>query len=229
MKRTQNIEVAVDAVVFGYSKEEGVMVILIKRKYPPFQGDWAIPGGFINEHESLEHAVTRELQEETGIHINYLEQLYTFGKPHRDPRKHIISIAYFGIVKTSEFQRLRAETDAIEAEWFNIKALPQLAFDHKEILGIAIERLRGKISYQPIGFELLDKKFAFSDLEKLYTTLLDRPIDRRNFKKKVMHLGILDKLDEKIKTSGSGRPGNLFQFNEARYKELVEQGIHFEI
>lgn len=205
------------------------MVILIKRKYPPFQGDWAIPGGFINEHESLEHAVTRELQEETGIHINYLEQLYTFGKPHRDPRKHIISIAYFGIVKTSEFQRLRAETDAIEAEWFNIKALPQLAFDHKEILGIAIERLRGKISYQPIGFELLDKKFAFSDLEKLYTTLLDRPIDRRNFKKKVMHLGILDKLDEKIKTSGSGRPGNLFQFNEARYKELVEQGIHFEI
>lgn len=229
MSKTQKIEVTVDAIVFGYSKAEGVKVVLIKRKYPPFEGDWAIPGGFVHENESLEQAVERELQEETGIHINYLEQLYTFGQPQRDPRKRIISIAYFGIVKTSEFQRLHADTDAMEAEWFNIKDLPTLAFDHQEILDAAIERLRGKIVYQPVGFELLDKKFPFSDLENLYSTLLDRPIDRRNFKKKVMHLGILDRLDEKAKSTGSGRPGNLFQFNEARYKHLIEQGIHFEI
>ncbi len=229
MSKTQNIEVTVDAIVFGYSKAEGVKVILIKRKYPPFEGHWAIPGGFVNEAESLEEAVERELREETGIHINYLEQLYTFGQPQRDPRKRIISVAYFGIVKTSEFKRLHADTDAEEAQWFHIKELPQLAFDHQQILDIAIERLRGKIVYQPIGFELLDKKFPFSDLENLYSTLLDRPIDRRNFKKKVMHLGILDKLEEKAKSTGSGRPGNLFQFNESRYKQLVEQGIHFEI
>lgn len=171
----------------------------------------------------------RELQEETGININYLEQLYTFGQPKRDPRKRIISVAYFGIVKTGEFKRLHADTDASEAQWFNIKDLPSLAFDHQEVLDMAIERLRGKIVYQPIGFELLDKKFPFSDLENLYATLLDRPIDRRNFKKKVMHLGILDQLDEKANTTGSGRPGHLFQFNEARYKELIQRGIHFEI
>ncbi|GAB5522455.1 MAG: NUDIX domain-containing protein [Roseivirga sp.] len=229
VSKTQNIEVTVDAIVFGYSKAEGVKVVLIKRKYPPFEGDWAIPGGFVHEDESLEQAVERELQEETGVHINYLEQLYTFGAPKRDPRKRIISVAYFGIVKTSEFTRLHADTDAMEAQWFNIKELPRLAFDHQEILDIAIERLRGKIVYQPVGFELLDKKFPFSDLENLYSTLLDRPIDRRNFKKKVMHLGILDQLDEKAKSTGSGRPGNLFRFNEARYRQLIEQGIHFEI
>jgi 8-oxo-dGTP diphosphatase len=229
VKRTQNIEVAVDAIVFGYSKEEGVKLLLIKRKYNPFQGEWAIPGGFVLDDESLEEAVERELREETGVQINYLEQLYTFGAPKRDPRKRILSVAYFGLVKSSHFETLQASTDAEEAAWFNIKELPKLAFDHKEILASAIERLRGKIVYQPIGFELLDKKFSFSDLEHLYSTLLDRPIDRRNFKKKIMHLGILDELDEKAKKTGAGRPGNLFRFNKATYEKLRKEGLHFEI
>ena len=133
------------------------------------------------------------------------------------------------MVKSSQFAKLNASTDAEEAEWFNIKKLPKLAFDHKKILKMAIERLRAKIIYQPIGFELLDKKFPFSDFEHLYTTLLDRPIDRRNFKKKVMSLGILDELDEKAKSTGAGRPGNLFQFNKATYKKLLKEGLHFEI
>jgi len=226
---TQNIQVAVDAIVFGYNKEVGVSILLIKRKYKPFKDEWAIPGGFINDKESLEDAVERELSEETGIKINYLEQLYTFGKPDRDPRRRILSVAYFGLVKSSQFEKLQATTDAKEAKWFNIKSLPKLAFDHKEIIKLAIERLRGKIIYQPIGFELLDKKFPFSDLEHLYSTLLDRPVDRRNFKKKVMHLGILDELDEKVKSTGAGRPGNLFQFNKTTYHKLQKEGMHFEI
>lgn len=229
MKTTQNIHVAVDAIVFGYNKEEGVSILLIKRKYEPFKGKWAIPGGFVKDNESLEDAVERELLEETGVRINYLEQLYTFGKPDRDPRRRILAVAYFGLVKSNQFDKLKASTDAEEAEWFNIKKLPKLAFDHDKILDVAIERLRGKIVYQPIGFELLDKKFPFSDLEHLYSTLLDRPIDRRNFKKKVMSLGILDELDEKVKSNGAGRPGNLFKFNKATYNKLEKDGVHFEI
>ncbi len=167
VKITQNIKVTVDAVVFGYSREDGVSLLLIKRKYDPFKGSWAIPGGFVLDDESLEDAVARELQEETGVKINYLEQLYTFGKPDRDPRSRIVSVAYFGLVKSNQFEKLKATTDAEEAAWFNFKKLPKLAFDHKQILKVAIDRLRGKISYQPIGFELLDKKFPFSDLEHL--------------------------------------------------------------
>ncbi len=229
MARRSNISVTVDAIVFGYSKEEGVKVLLIKRKNPPFKGQWAIPGGFVEEEESLEDAVERELLEETGVKIDYLEQLYTFGQPDRDPRKRIISVAYFGLVKSSQFTKLEANTDAEEAKWFNIKQLPKLAFDHKQILNMAIERFRNKIVYQPIGFELLDKKFPFSEFEHLYVTLLDRPIDRRNFKKKVMSLGILIKLDEKAKSTNAGRPGNLFQFNKTTYEKLLKEGIHFEI
>ncbi len=229
MKNTQNIQVTVDAIVFGYSKEQGVSILLIKRKFEPFKNSWALPGGFVLNDESLEDAVERELLEETGIRINYLEQLFTFGEPKRDPRQRIISISYFGLVKSSQFEKLQASTDAEDAKWFNIKDLPKLGFDHKEIINVAIERVRNKIRYQPIGFELLDKTFPFSDLETLYIILLDRPIDRRNFKKKIMSLNILEEMDEKAKVKGAGRPGNLFQFNRKRYQELLREGMHFEI
>lgn len=227
VKRTQNIELAVDAIVFGYSKEREVSILLVKRKYEPFKGCWALPGGFALDGESLEEAVERELKEETGVHINYLEQLYTFGNPSRDPRGRIVSVAYFGLVRPDAFQ-LNATTDAEDAQWFNIKYLPTIAFDHKDILAVAIERLRGKITYEPIGFELLEKKFPFSDLEKLYSTLLGRDVDRRNFRKKIQSFNILDELDEKV-SNGSGRPASLFQFNKKRYFELKEEGILFDI
>lgn len=222
----QSIKLSVDAVVFGY-EEGNISVLLIRRKYEPFKGDWAIPGGFVDNNESLEAAVERELFEETGVKINYLEQLYSFGKLSRDPRGRVVSIAYFGLVRPNTF-KIFASTDAEEVAWFNIKELPKLAFDHKEILNMAIERLQAKITYEPIGFELLDKKFPFSDLEKLYTTLLDREIDRRNFRKKILGLNVLDELDEKI-SKGSGRPANLFQFNQKRYFQLKREGIIFEI
>ncbi|MBN8864429.1 MAG: NUDIX hydrolase [Sphingobacteriales bacterium] len=223
------IKVAVDAIVFGYSKTDGVSVLLIQRRYEPYKSSWALPGGFVLEHESLEEAVKRELKEETGATVNYLEQLYTFGEPERDPRQRIIAVAYFALVKSARYQELKATTDAENAQWFPIGQLPRLAFDHKEIVRVAIERVRTKIRYQPIGFELLDKKFPFSDLEKLYTVLLDRPIDRRNFAKKIMALGILDETNELAKTDGKGRPSKMYQFNRQRYQQLLKEGIHFEI
>jgi 8-oxo-dGTP diphosphatase len=222
------IKVAVDAIVFGYSKNDGVSVLLIKRKYEPFKNCWAIPGGFVLENESLEDAVKRELHEETGVEVNYLEQLYSFGEPNRDPRQRVISIAYFALVNSTHFSALKASTDAEEAQWFPINKLPTLAFDHKKILQVAIERVRAKVRYEPIGFELLDKQFAFSDLEKLYSILLNRPIDRRNFTKKILSLDILEDTGTLVST-GVGRPSKVYQFNKKRYNQLQKKGIYFEI
>lgn len=224
----QNIKVSVDAVVFGYTAQEGLSILLVKRGIPPYKGVWALPGGLVHDDESLEHAVERELQEETGVSINYLEQLYSFGAPKRDPRNRVISVAYYGLVKPSTF-KLKADTDVSEAAWFNTHALPKLAFDHHDIIDKAIERLQGKIVYEPIGFELLEPKFPFSELEKLYSTVLGKPIDRRNFKKKVMKYGFIIETKEKQKLKGAGRPGNLYRFDEKRYFQLKQSGVNFEL
>lgn len=224
----QNIKVAVDAVVFGYTSKEGLSVLLIKRDIEPFKNSWALPGGLVGDTESLEQAIQRELKEETGVNINYLEQLYSFGDPDRDPRNRVISITYYGLVKPDAFE-LQADTDAADVSWFNIKNLPKLAFDHQQILAAAHERLKNKMLYQPVGFELLEEKFPFSDLEKLYMTVLDRPIDRRNFKKKVIKFGFLEETTDKQTLEGAGRPGNLFRFNQQKYFKLQKDGINFEI
>lgn len=228
MPTDQNIKVSVDAVVFGYTAADGLSILLIKRDVAPFKNSWALPGGLILNEESIETAVERELKEETGVRINYLEQLYTFGQPHRDPRNRVISIAYYGLVRPDGF-KLKASTDANDAKWFSTDSLPQLAFDHIDIITVAIKRLKSKVTYEPIGVELLDKRFPFSDLEKLYSTLLGRPVDRRNFKKKIMKFGFLEETSEKQELKGAGRPGNLFQFNEKKYFQLKNEGINFEV
>jgi 8-oxo-dGTP diphosphatase len=223
----QSIKISVDAVVFGYDPEDGVSVLLITRKYEPFQKFWALPGGLVKNEESLEDAVRRELKEEAGMDVSYLEQLYSFGKPDRDPRNRVVSIAYYGLVRPKDYQ-ISAQTDAEDVAWFNIKKLPRLAFDHKHIVDTAIKRLRGKMAYEPIGFELLDKKFPFSDLEKLYQSLLDRELDRRNFKKKIMTYGFLEELNESIQR-GAGRPAKLYQFSKKTYFQLKENGYNFDL
>jgi 8-oxo-dGTP diphosphatase len=223
------IKLAVDAVVFGYSKQDGVSLLLIRRKYEPFKNCWALPGGFVLEHESLEQAVERELHEETGVLLNYLEQLYSFGEPERDPRQRVVSIAYFGLVNHQNYHMLQASTDAEEARWFLFNQLPVLAFDHEKIIQTAIERLRAKIRYQPIGFELLDAQFPFADLEKLYACLLGRDIDRRNFTKKIHASGLLEDTGKLAPAQGAGRPSKIYRFNKKRYRQLLKEGFHFEI
>ena len=226
MPAIQDIKVAVDAVVFGYDAKQ-LSVLLIKRGVEPFKDSWALPGGLVMDNECLETAVTRELKEETGVQIDYLEQLYTFGKPGRDPRNRVISVSYFGLVRPNHFT-IQAATDAKEVQWFPVKELPDLAFDHETILNIAKERLKAKLQYQPIGFDLLNKEFPFSDLENLYTTILDHKIDRRNFRKKILSFEIVEETD-KIHQKGSGRPAKLFKFNNEKYNQLLNEGFHFEI
>lgn len=226
MDVTQNIKVAVDAIVFGYS-DNLLKILLIKQKFGTSTNKWALPGGFVKDTETLEQAVVRELSEETGVKVNYLEQLYTFGETKRDERMRVISVAYIALINPKNYS-LKAGTDAIDAEWFDIQSIPKLAFDHNEIIAAGLRRLKAKINYQPIGFELLNSKFPFSDLENLYQTILDKKIDRRNFRKKILSYGILHETEEYVNT-GSGRPAKLFKFNLQKYKKLEEAGFHFEI
>lgn len=226
MKIAQNIKVAVDAVVFGYSDNK-LQILLIQRKFGIDKDKWALPGGFVNDNESLDEAVVRELKEETGVKANYLEQLYTFGAVNRDKRERIISVAYIALLNPKNFT-LKADTDAKDAQWFNIEDVKHLAFDHKKIINTGLTRLQSKIHYQPIGFELLHKEFPFSDIENLYQTILNKKLDRRNFRKKLLSFGFLIET-EKVHRPASGRPAMLFRFDQKKYKELEMNGFHFEI
>ncbi|MCV6630795.1 MAG: NUDIX hydrolase [Flavobacteriaceae bacterium] len=227
MSISQNIKVAVDAVVFGYVNKQ-LQILLIHPKSEASKDIWALPGGFVRDQEGLSAAVKRELEEETGVQADYLEQLYTFGdQVNRDPRAQVISVAYFGLINPEQVE-LEANTDAQYAAWFPINQIPDLRFDHKKILQMAHKRLQSKLLYQPIGFELLHREFPFSDLETLYQTILGKKLDRRNFRKKILSFQILDDTGKKQKI-GSGRPAQLFRFNELKYKELLNKGFHFDI
>ena len=223
----QHIKVAVDAIVFGYSDNQ-LNVLLIKQKFGVLKNQWALVGGFVKDGEPLKVAVSRELREETGIKVNYLEQLYTFGDDvERDPRFRVVSVAYFALVNSSTLI-LKAGTDAEDAKWFPVKSIPPLAFDHDLILKLALERLQSKLIYQPIGFDLLPKEFLFSDLENLYCTILEKEIDRRNFRKKILGFSFLEET-EKYGSKKNGRPAKLFRFNTVKYNRLTKEGFHFDI
>jgi 8-oxo-dGTP diphosphatase len=227
MKIEQNIRIAVDAIVFGYSNNE-LNVLLVKQKFGETKNQWALVGGFVKDEETLTEAVNRELKEETGIKVNYLEQLYTFGDDiNRDPRFRVIAVAYFALVNSTKLV-LTADTDAEEARWFSINKLPKLAYDHEKILQVAYQRLKNKLTYQPIGFDLLPKEFLFSDLENLYCTILEKEIDRRNFRKKILSFGLVEETAH-FSPKKSGRPAKLFRFNKLKYNQLHKEGFWFEI
>ncbi|NOZ73398.1 MAG: NUDIX hydrolase [Chloroflexi bacterium] len=204
--------VTVDLVLFTFAEQE-LRVLLIRRGHEPFAGAWALPGGFVNIDEKLETAAQRELREETGVTGVYLEQLYTFGDPDRDPRGRVITVAYFGIVGADTAVTLQAGDDAREARWFNVYNLPPLAFDHGRIIRYAIQRLRYKLEYTALGFLLLPKVFTLSELQQVYEIVLQETLDKRNFRRKVLSQGILERTD-KMKY-GDHRPAQLYRFTAA--------------
>jgi 8-oxo-dGTP diphosphatase len=216
----------VDCVVFGLD-DDGLKVLLIQRDLEPFRGRWALPGGFVRVEEALEDAALRELREETGLSKVYLEQLYTFGAPARDPRERVVTVAYYALVKLTD-HRVQAATDARDAAWFAVDDLPRLAFDHDAIVAAALSRLQSKVRYQPVGFELLPPKFTLSQLQRLYETVLDRPLDKRNFRKKVLSLDLLEELDE-VEQDVAHRAARLYRFDERKYRALIKQGFDFEL
>ncbi|PQO45781.1 NUDIX hydrolase [Blastopirellula marina] len=218
--------VTVDCVIFGLD-DDGLKILLIQRDGQPFEGCWALPGGFVEMSESLDDAALRELQEETGVSEVFLEQLYTFGEVDRDPRTRVITVAYYALVNLKD-HKVEAATDARAAAWFELDDLPPLAFDHNQILQVAQERLQGKVRYQPIGFELLPEKFSLRQLQRMYETVLGRELDKRNFRKKALSLGVLEDLNE-VERDVSHRAARLYRFDREKYQQLVKNGFHFEL
>ncbi len=216
----------VDCVVFGFDGG-ALQILLIQRGLKPFKDHWALPGGFVQMNGTLDEAARRELEEETGLKQVFLEQLYTFSGVERDPRERVISVAYYALVKHTDHVTTAA-TDAADARWFPLAEIPPLAFDHATILETALHRLRGKLSYEPIGFELLPAKFTLTQLQRLYEAVLGTEIDKRNFRKKVLSYNLLLPLKE-TRREGAHRPAQLFRFDPARYERLKQKGFLFEV
>jgi 8-oxo-dGTP diphosphatase len=216
------IQLAVDIVIFSLL-DTSLRVLLIKRGIPPFKGRMAIPGGFVHANESLERAAVRELKEETGVHDVFLEQLYSFGEPRRDPRGRVVSVAYYALIPGD--RKLKAGSDAAVAGWFPVSKLPPLAFDHRRIVDYARERLRNKLEYTSVGFQLLPRKFSLPELQSVYETILDKDLDKRNFRKKMDLLGILKPLNEWRRTGR--KPARLYTFVGKDFEQFKDKGILF--
>lgn len=214
----------VDCVVFGLD-ETDLKVLLIQRKLPPFQHAWALPGGFVRVDETLDEAARRELEEEAGVRDVYLEQLYTFGALDRDPRERTVTVAYYALAKLSD-HNIRAATDAMGVGWFALDDLPKLAFDHATIVTTAQERLRGKVRYAPIGFELLPPRFSLTQLQRLYEIVLGTELDKRNFRKKILSMDLLVETDE-VEQGVRHRAARLYRFDRRKYDRLTKQGFEF--
>ncbi len=203
--------VTVDMVLYAYLQEQ-LKVLLIQRGGDPFRGQWALPGGFVNMDESLDAAARRELQEETGVTDVYLEQLYTFGAPDRDPRGRVITVAYFALLSADEARRIAVQggDDAQDARWWNMYDLPPLAFDHGRILEYALQRLRWKLEWTALGFLLLPREFTLSELQSVYETVLHEPLDKRNFRRKILSADVLEETGNR--REGDHRPAKLYRF-----------------
>jgi 8-oxo-dGTP diphosphatase len=219
--------VTVDTVVFGCASTRDtadLKVLLIERGEKPFLGQWALPGGFVKPTESLDAAAARELEEETGVADAFLEQLYTFGDPKRDPRGRVITVAYMALIDRARCV-VRGGSDAARAQWFDLNGLPPLAFDHADIVQKAIVRLRGKISYEPVGFNLLPKTFTMAQLHALYEAILGRELDGPNFRRSIVRMEILKEAGEE--SGVQHRPAKIYRFDEKAYARFLKQGFHF--
>jgi 8-oxo-dGTP diphosphatase len=205
--------VTVDVVIFTLI-EARLHVLLVDRKHWPYENHWAIPGGFVNMDESLETAARRELEEETGVQNVYLEQLYTFGEPGRDPRTRVISVAYFALIP-AESQKIQISDETNDVRWFPVDALPaNLAFDHAKILRFAIDRLRSKLEYTTLAFQLLPSEFTLPKLKKTYEAIFGEELDKANFYRKLRDSDLLE--DTGKFREGRGRPAKLYRFRDSR-------------
>lgn len=217
--------VTVDCVIFGLDNAD-LKVLLIERLHEPYANSWALPGGFVDMEETIDKAAQRELEEETGVSDVFMEQLYTFGDVLRDPRGRVISVAYYALVNVAECKVI-AGSDASKAEWFPVDKLPKLAFDHEKIMETAINRIKNKVRYQPIGFELLPEKFSLSQLQNLYEKILGRVLDKRNFRKKILKMNLLIMVEEQKNVAH--RAAKLYKFDYENYKKLEAKGFSFEL
>ena len=211
--------VTVDIVIFTVH-ENDLKVLLVKRKVWPFEGYWALPGGFVKMNESLDDAAKRELVEETAVKDVYLEQLYTFGEPKRDPRTRVITVSYFALINMGDAKNLKASTDVSDVKWFSVYGLPKLAFDHKDIISYSLKRLRWKLEYTTIGFKLLPGEFTLTQLQGIYEIIFNKKFDKRNFRKKIISLGLIEATKE-ITQNVSHRPAKLYSFKK-KVGDIVE-------
>ncbi|MEL6143153.1 MAG: NUDIX domain-containing protein [Bacteroidota bacterium] len=216
----------VDNVIFGFD-EGDLKVLLIKRNEEPYDGYWALPGYFVRPDENLEDAAQRVLREATGIENVWLEQVHTFGSVNRHAFGRVITVAYYSLIKINDFVTKPAGV-AEKLSWYRIKDLPLLAFDHGEILQVALERLRRSIRTRPVGFELLPPEFTLTDLQHLYEAIWETDLEKRNFRKKILSMNLLIDLG-RMQEGVAHRPARLYSFDEDKYRELTEEGFSFEL
>jgi 8-oxo-dGTP diphosphatase len=221
----------VDCILFTVNfVSKQLEVLLIRRKHDPFKNCLAHPGGFVNVGECTEDAAKRELEEETGFKIDFLEQLYTFSSPNRDPREHVVTVAYYGLVPK---QQVQGADDALEAIWVPVenvigpKKREQLAFDHENILKVAHERLTSKLRYAPVGFNLLPEKFTLNELHQLYEIVLMKEIHKANFRTKMLSMDIL--VEVGVQEDVSHRPAKIYSFDAEKYNNAINNGFNFQI
>jgi ADP-ribose pyrophosphatase YjhB (NUDIX family) len=221
------ILLAVDSIIFGFNENERELKLLIlKRNFEPAKGNWSLMGGFVAPGESLDSAAERIVKELTGLENVYMEQLYAFGNLTRDPGGRIVSVAYFSLIKINDYDKELAKKHG--AYWSSLSGLPDLIFDHNEMVNKALRKLRIRARTQPIGFELLPEKFTIPQLQGLYEAIYQTPFDKRNFRRKLLAMDLLEKLDEKEKET-SKKGAFYYKFNQEKYEELLQKGFNFEI
>jgi 8-oxo-dGTP diphosphatase len=213
--------VTTDVVVFTI-RARRLHLLLVRRANQPFQGCWALPGGFLDIDEDIERCAARELEEETGIRDVYLEQLYTFGAPQRDPRERVISVAYYALIPEQSLPApLRAASDATDVAWFDIGNLPALAFDHAGIIDMAHRRLVAKLDYSTIGFRFMGETFTLGELQQVYETLLDQPLDKRNFRKRILSRDVIEETG-RLRRTGKHRPAREYRVKRPDRVEIIK-------